>query len=355
MQPELSLRERFLLESWLPKESEAGAEQTDARSLLTSDQTLTPSEVRDRLEKLRKCRKDLETERSVLEFRPAVGRGFSSRQPGDVVLTWISPWEEAWLIVDQLRSQGRLAKGAAAARELPAKLGESLLNAVAIAVLCLDTEAEAQRLAKDIAADAKLSAADGPWLRWLAGDKVDLASLPLDELVGETPKKALAAAMEGHWAAAEGLLPKPLKKAFAKALQPSGSRMEGQFLAQLSAHVLRNAPPRAVVDASLSALFGFYGFDKNAPWWNGREVHTRLPLVALYARALEPEKSGAAVLHALRSANPHLVEPPPRTFVGPAEVVAAIAKLERVLADAVKSRKGLEVSLGEEGSAYRVA
>lgn len=356
MQVTLSLHERFLLETWLPRESQPGAPQTDVRSLVATGQTLDPSEVQDRLAKIRTCLNDLRAHRSMLAVRPPLGRGFTSRHPGGLVSSRMSPWEEAWLVVDRVKAAGRLATPALAAKELEDALRAQLVNAIAIAVLCLETAAEGRQLAQGVAADPSCAPPDRAWLLWLAGDgSVDLAGNLTDHLIGASPQKALAAALSKHWSQVEELLPKSLRKAFPKPIQPSGTRMHGQFLAQLASYALRGAPSREVLDASLAALFRFFGFDKESAWWDGREIMTRLPLLALYARVLDLDSPGAVLLHAQRSLNLHLVEPPPRTFVGPAEVVAAVEKLESAFAAAAAGARGLSVSLTGDGNSYAVS
>lgn len=346
----LSLRERFLLESWLPEESKLGELQNDARSLVASSQTLRPGEVVDRLSKLRRCVADLETSRSVLTLNPPLGRGFSFRHPGGTVISRLSPWERAWLIVDHLRSAG----GAMTARALQDVLEEPLLNALAVAVLCLESPTDARRLVTTIAAEEGHTLVEQAWLSWLSGD----ASIELrltDALIGETPHKALLAALEQRWTAVEALLPKSLRKPWPKPIRPSGTRMHGQLLAQLASHALRDEPARDVIDASLSALFGFWGFDQQADWWNGREVVTRLPLLALYGRHFEPRVSGVELLHARRAANEHLRQPPPKSFSGPPEVLGALKRLEQALAAAAQSGAVLEIALTNDGNVYTIA
>jgi hypothetical protein len=51
----------------------------------------------------------------------------------------------------------------------------------------------------------------------------------------------------------------------------------------------------------------------------------------------------------------HLTEPPPRTFVGPREVITAVEKLEGVLARAAVEGRGLKVSLTEDGNIYAIS
>jgi hypothetical protein len=53
--------------------------------------------------------------------------------------------------------------------------------------------------------------------------------------------------------------------------------------------------------------------------------------------------------------NSHLTEPPPRTFVGPPEVITAVEKLEGVLARAAVEGRGLKVSLTEDGNIYAIS
>ncbi len=356
MQVTLSLHERFSLETWLPRDSKPGELQPDARSLVATNQTLGVAEVRDRLVKVQRCLSDLRTPRSTLEVRPPLGRGFTSRQPGGTVFSWLSPWEEAWLVIDRMASARRFEEPAIAARELAEVLRTSLVNAIAIAVLCFETPDEGQRLAMAVARDGSCAPQDRAWLLWLGGDRsVHLAENLTDELVGETPKKALQAALTAQWSPVEGLLPKNLRKPLPKPILPSGTRMHGQFLAQLASHALRGEPERAVVDASLATLFRFFGFGKDSAWWDGREVMTRLPLLALHAREFDRDSAGAVLLRAQRKANAHLVEPPPRTFVGPPEVVAAVEKLERVLSAAAEGGRQLRVSLTADGNVYTVS
>ena len=165
----------------------------------------------------------------------------------------------------------------------------SLLNAIGIAILCLDTAAEGETLARTVAMDASVALPDRAWLEWLAGGSaIDRATLLSEEIHCETPKKALFAAVEGRWASVESLLPKGFQKPFPKAIETSGTRMHGQFLAQLASHVLRGTPSREVIEASLAVLFSFFGFDNRSDWWDGRWVITRLPLLALFARTFEP-------------------------------------------------------------------
>jgi hypothetical protein len=349
MQITHSLRERFLLEYWLRQEPS----QTDARSLVANTQTLEPAVVADRLEKLRALQRVLRTERSMLDVRPPLGRGHVTRRPGGVIVRWLSPWEEAWLRVDRLKGAGLLANPALGTRDLPEAFRTSLLNAIGIAILCLDTAAEGETLARTVALDASVPLPDRAWLAWLAGGAaIDRASSLSESVQGETPGKALAAAVEGRWADAESLLPKGFQKPFPKTIKASGTRMHGQLLAQLASHVLRGTPSREVIDASLGVLFGFFGFDTKSDWWDGREVMGRLPLLALYARTFEPRGTGAAVLHRQRAQNAHLVAPPPRTFVTPGEVLGAIERLEGILVAAVREGRGLRVELSEEGNVY---
>jgi hypothetical protein len=355
VQLELSLRERSLLETWLPRVSQPGELQTDARSLVATGQALTATEVHDRLEKVRASLTDLRTARSTLDVSPPLGRGFTSRQPGDVILSRLSPWERAWLIVDRVRRDGGFEKPSSAAKKLEEELRTSIVNAVAIAILCLESASEGQQLARALASDASCAPDDRPWLAWLGGDHAtDLAEHLPDVLVGETPKKALRAALAKQWTEAEALLPKALRKPLPKPIKPSGTRMHGQVLAQLASHALRGEPARDVVESSFATMFGFFGFDNDSDWWDGTEVLTRLPLLALYAGELAPGVPGAALLHAHRKANAHLVEPPPRAFVGPPEVVAAVEKLESVLAAAAAGRSPLQMSMTGTGNVYTV-
>ncbi|MDB4962050.1 MAG: hypothetical protein JWP01_2049 [Myxococcales bacterium] len=292
----------------------------------------------------------------MLEVRPALGRGRSYRQPGATVLTYLSPWEEAWLVVDQMKSAGRLRSPMMAATELQAELRTSLVNAISITILCLETPTEGHELVKAVAVDPSSPAHDRAWLRWLADGSDDaLAAGLTEDLAGETPMQPLIAALRGNWAQVETLLPKSFRKPFAKPVQPSGTRMHGQFLAQLASYALRGEPSRDVLDASLAALFGFFGFDKTSAWWDGQDVMTRLPLLALYARELQLTSAGALLLHAQRRLNSHLTEPPARSFFGPPDVIAAVEKLERVLATAAAERRGLSGSLEEDGNVYVVS
>lgn len=351
MQIALSLHERFLLEAWLARASKPGEPQTDTRSLVAAEQTLDPSEVQDHLHELRKCLALLQTSRSMLEVRPPLGRGFTARQPGDTVLSWLSPWEEAWLVVDRIRSAGGLDRPAVFG-ELTGALRTSLVNAVAVAILCGESAAEAEQIAH-AATLTETTPRDRAWLRWLAGERsVELADNLTGDLVGETPKQALRAALAGQWSQVLQLLPKTLKKPFPNSIQASGTRMQGQFLAQLAQHALRGEPRSEVIAASLTTLFGFFGFSKESAWWDGREVVTRLPLLALYAREFEPDRAAAVLLHAQRQANPHLVEPPQRSFVAPREVVRAVEKLENILARAAANAGSLTIALTEAGNVY---
>jgi hypothetical protein len=351
MQITHSLRERFLLEYWLRKEPS----MTDARSLVASTQTLEPAAVADRLEKLRELQRALSTERSMLDVRPPLGRGHRARLPGGVFLTWISPWEEAWLRVDRLKGAGLLEFPALGRRDLPAAFRTSLLNAIGIAILCLDTAAEGEALARTVAMDANVPLPDQAWLEWLAGGgAIDWGTSLSGDVYGETPKKALLAAVEGRWADAESLLPQGFQKPFPRAIKTSGTRMHGQFLAQLASHVRRGTPSREVIAASLAVLFGFFGVDNKSDWWDGRDVVTRLPLLALFARTFEPTATGAAMLHRQRAQNAHLLAPPPRTFLTPSEVLEAIARLEEILTAAVREGRRLHVALSETGNVYRL-
>jgi hypothetical protein len=349
----LSLHERFLLESWLPRDSENEDEPDDARSLVASDQTLKPADVHDRLAKVRTCLSVLRSPRSMLDVRPALGRGRSYRKPGETVLTSLSPWEEAWLIVDRMKSAGRLRSPLAAAKEVQEALSTSLVNAISIAILCLESATEGQELVKAVAADLSPRPRDRAWIVWLA-DGGALPASVTEELAGETPMKPLVAALRGNWAQVETLLPKTFCKPFPKAVQPTGTRMHGQFLAQLASHAVRGAPSREVLDASLATLFGFFGVDKTSAWWDGHDVMTRLPLLALHARERQLASPGALLLHAQRRLNSHLTEPPAATFVGPLDVIAAVEKLEGVLAAAAAKRKGLRGDLYEDGNVYIV-
>ena len=147
-----------------------------------------------------------------------------------------------------------------------------------------------------------------------------------------------------------------MRKSFPKAIKPSGTLMHGQFLAQSISHALHGEPARKVLDASLATLFGFFGFDKDSPWWSSRnEIWDKLALLALHARAFAPKRSGAELLHAQRQANLHIVEPPPRTFLVPAEVTQALEQLEKTLKAAIKAKRNLEVILTEEGVTYQLA
>jgi hypothetical protein len=85
------------------------------------------------------------------------------------VLSWISPWEEAWLVVDRIKSAGRFETPRVAAKELEDLLRTSRLNAVAIAILCFETPDEGQRLANGVAGDAGCAPHDRTWLLWLVG------------------------------------------------------------------------------------------------------------------------------------------------------------------------------------------
>src|SRR4051812_31794413 len=125
----LSWEERKLLEVWLPRESELGEEQTDARSLVATWQTLSPADVVDRLAKIRRNLAALKTERSLLDARAPIGRGHSMADG----VAWPSPWEVAWLTVDRLASRGELFTIEPGV--LAAELSSTVLGAVAITIV----------------------------------------------------------------------------------------------------------------------------------------------------------------------------------------------------------------------------
>jgi hypothetical protein len=347
----LSLRERFLLETWLPRESPSH----DARSLVATGQDLTPDEASDRLSKVRTHLAELRSERSMLDVAPPLGRGVLMRQPGGVELRYLSTWEGTWLLVDRMSARGQFDAPRLAIQELAESLSTPFLNALAKVLLCVETASEAVRIANALSSELQDPRGDAAWVRWLAGGETSNLGESLGEaLIGETPKRALLAALQDRWPLVLELLPKEFQKPFAKPVKPSGTRMHGQFLAQLASHVVRGEPSRDVLDASLTTLFSFFGFDANSPWWQGDEVVTRLPLLALYARRFEARLTGAELLHSQRRSNPHLMEPPSRTFVGPPEVVAALEKLETMLEVAVTQRMRLRGQLTEGGNIFRL-
>lgn len=255
-------------------------------------------------------------------------------------------------MVERIRSTDGLDRPAVALGELSVALRTSLVDAAAIAVLCSESSAAAERFVQ-AAVLTETAPKERAWLAWLAGEPaLELADNLTNALAGETPKQALEAALAGQWSQVPQLLPNHLKKPFPKPIQASGTRMHGQFLAQLAQHALRGEPRGDVIAASLTTLFGFFGFGKQSAWWDGREVMTRLPLLALYGRDFEPDVRALVLLHTQRNANAHLVQPPQLSFVAPAEVVAALEKLERIVAAAASNACSLNVALTEVGNVY---
>lgn len=348
-QARLSWEERKLLEVWLPRESPLGEAQTDARSLVAQWQTLSAEEVVDRLDKVRRNLRELQTERSLLDARAPIGRGHVV----DHEMAWPSPWEDAWLAVDRLHARGELLT--IDPEVLAAELSSTVLGAVAIAVVCLEDAGEGQRLAQTMAAHPACPEEERAWLAWLGGDEDIALAEHLDDetLVCETPSRSLAAALRGNWTEVEARLPKGMKKALPKVLRPSVTKMHGQFLAQLGQHVLLGEPSRAVIDASLGVLFAHYGSTRE-DWWNGTDVVTRLPLLAAYRRALGVTTTPATLLHAQRVHIEHVVKPPPRTYAAPPTVVSALGTLEAILADAASEKRGLDVELGPPFNVYTI-
>ena len=71
-----------------------------------------------------------------------------------------------------------------------------------------------------------------------------------------------------------------------------------------------------------------------------------LPLLAIHARLFEQTGPGAVLLHAHRVRNEHIMQPPPRTFDTPSEVIEPLVKLEQFLAAAVEQGRGMRISVG---------
>ena len=103
----------------------------------------------------------------------------------------------------------------------------------------------------------------------------------------------------------EDHLPKNLRKLFPKAIERNGDTHARPLPVAVDLACDPGRPGRTVLEASRAVLFGFFGFDKSA-----------------------------ALLHAQRINNPHLVVPPPATFIG---------------LSAAASRSVLEIPLTGEG------
>src|SRR5947208_6001527 len=78
----ISLRQRFLLETWLPREAKLGSVQDDARGLVATVGRVPAAEVGDRLAKVRRHLAELRGPASPLDRPMPVGRGRTFLQPG---------------------------------------------------------------------------------------------------------------------------------------------------------------------------------------------------------------------------------------------------------------------------------
>ncbi len=340
----LTLPERALLETWLPVESQVGKNPTDARSLVAAFQDpLSPSDVVDRLAKVRRHLAEFRGPRSPIDHRAPIGRGHPSIRTDSVRVQWMSPWERAWLVVDRLRCSGRL--GAPSAADLK-QIDADPLNAVGIAILCLEDANEGAQLAATVAKQTP-DAADRVWLHWLATGENDLLASALDHMTDfvERIDGAMEAALRGEWSKADAALPAAARKGTARTLKRT-VKMFSKHLAQLISHARDQTPSRKIIDSSLAVIMREWGYRTDSDWWSGDNVRIRLPLLAIHARVFEQTGPGALLLHAHRTRNEHILQPPPRTFDTPPEVIEALVKLEQILATAVEQRRGMKISVG---------
>jgi hypothetical protein len=318
----LTEREKKLLIEWLPHGSSLPKHYRGVRGLLAEHffDPMQPHEVEALLSDLKRYLATLRDKPSTL-----IAPGMR-----------LSPWQRAWLIVDQHRSAGSLSSVITAD-----KLCMSRLNALCVAVLCLEDPGEARAFVCAAAAipdddwvEYALSKHTGKnlraWVRWLAGQE------PLPSRFEESLSPGVDAALQGRWADAFAEMPAKLQKSFPKPI-PRGplDLMMGKLLCQVTSHAQRRDPKVAVIEESLGTLFCFWGRKTADPWWDGSNVSDRLPLLALVAQFTS--RDPLELLHDQRRHNPHLMSPPPRTFTPPEDVMAVLGKLEQILEQAQKA------------------
>jgi hypothetical protein len=225
----------------------------------------------------------------------------------------MSAWERAWLVVDRLRASGRLrAPSSEDLKQIDFYNSYSdvdPLNAVGIAILCLEDPREGAQLAATVAEDKRATdATQRAWLRWLATGENDSLASALDDMTDrvERIESAMEAALRGEWGKADAALPAAARKGTARKLKCT-VKMFSKHLAQLISHARDQTPSRKIVDASLAVVMREWGYRTDSDWWSGDNVRIRLPLLAIHARLFEHTGSGAELLHAHRVLNEHIM------------------------------------------------
>lgn len=322
--------QRFLLGPWLT------TNPTGARGLLYEPQfaTLDSGLLEHLRAEVRSMRARYGGAPSIL-ISPVLARGDGGPARPESDGPGISWWERAWLIIDRAQTEGRHADAFAAIRT--AYSNSPILDIVGIFLLASADLDEARERARALAALPPTTWQEGmndrgPWVQWLAG------AAPLPNVSASTSEDgaAVVKALAGDWAACHDLTPTKHRHVHLQPIAVDDEHvMRWRLLRQIWRHERRLGPEVDVLRKSLNTLFSHWGRTKDDVWHNGVGVGSRLPLLALVARIARVDHDPLPLLYEQRQVNPHLTQPPARTFTLPKDVDDAYAAYDAMLSAAI--------------------